>query len=186
MTQMQVLLQVLKILNKIKISYMLTGAYAVSFYGKPRTTHDIDLKILIQNEDIDKIYNAYSEDFYIDRDMIKQAIMHENMFNIIHNETQTKIDFWLIRNDEFDKVRFARKLKIIIQGLPVFISTAEDLVIIKLRWYKESGSEKHVEDVKGIFEIQGKKLDMKYINKWVGHFSLSNTLAEILKNKEIN
>ena len=179
MTQLEVLLNVTKTLNKKKIPYMLTGAYAVSFYGKPRTTHDIDLKVLISNPDVDTIYEAFKKDFYIDKDMINQAVTQENMFNIIHNETQTKIDFWLLRNDEFDITRFKRKMKINIHNTPVFISTAEDMIIIKLCWYKESNSQKHYEDIKGILEIQAGRLDMKYINKWAGHFSATDILTKI-------
>ena len=59
MTQLDILLLVCEVLNKLKIEYMLTGAYAVSFYGRPRTTHDIDINISISKEDIKKIYNLY-------------------------------------------------------------------------------------------------------------------------------
>lgn len=38
---------------------MITGAYAVSFYGRPRTTHDIDINISISINDVKKIYNAF-------------------------------------------------------------------------------------------------------------------------------
>lgn len=181
MTQMDVLLIVMNTLNQTGIPYMLTGAYAVSFYGRPRTTHDIDLKILINDTEIEKIYDAFKESFYINKEMIRQAVRRNLMFNIIHNETQTKIDFWVVRNDEFDQERFKRRLKINIYNAPVFMSTPEDLIVIKLCWYRESNSQKHYEDVKGIFEIQSDKLDIEYITKWAKHFSVLDILEDILK-----
>jgi hypothetical protein len=41
------LTQVAGTLSRLNVPYMLTGAVAVSYYGAPRTTHDIDVVILI-------------------------------------------------------------------------------------------------------------------------------------------
>ena len=180
MTQLEVLLLVLGNLNRLGLKYMLTGAYAVSFYGKPRTTHDIDFKIAINYADISKVNDAFKDMFYVDEVMIKEAIRHQQMFNIIHNETQTKVDFWIVTDTEFDQERFKRRLKINILNTQAFISTAEDLILIKLKWYEESDLQKHYEDAKGIFEIQS-SLDIPYIKKWSKKLSIENFVENIVK-----
>lgn len=44
-----------KRLTKAGIEYMVTGGVAVSFWGFPRTTHDIDIVIEAKKEDKNKI-----------------------------------------------------------------------------------------------------------------------------------
>lgn len=180
MTQLDVLLLVVKTLNQLGLKYMLTGAYAVSFYGRPRTTHDIDLKITLDYSDTSKIYDTFKDIFYVNEDMIKNAIRHQRMFNLLHNETQTKVDFWLVKDTEFDQERFKRKTKIIIKNTPAYISTPEDLILIKFIWYKESNLQKHYEDAKGIFEIQS-ELDISYIRKWAKRLSIEDIVEDMLK-----
>ena len=116
MTQLEVLLFTTDVLNKLGLNCMLSGAYAASFYGRPRTTHDIDLNIDINYSDVPKIYEAFKDSFYVSREMIEDAIKHQQMFNMIHNETQAKVDFWIVKNTEFDQERFRRRIKANIHG----------------------------------------------------------------------
>ena len=44
MLQPQLVIEVINILNKNNIEYMLTGSFVSSLQGEPRLTHDIDLK----------------------------------------------------------------------------------------------------------------------------------------------
>lgn len=184
MNPTEILLTVCEILNNLNIKYMLVGADAVNFYGRPRTTHDIDIKIAILPTDIDNIYTSFLNDYYIDRTMIQDAVKYKSMFNIIHNESGLKIDFWILKDGEYEIQRFLRRIKVLIFDKPVYISTAEDLIITKLDWYKESTSEKHYLDALGIYEVQYGKLDEKYIEDWVKIQSTYN-LWQKIKNEVI-
>ncbi len=181
MTQLDILLKVCETLNKLGIEYMLIGAYAVSFYGRPRTTHDIDLNIVISPENIKKVYDEFQNSFYISQEDIEEAIRYHTMFNIIHNETMDKVDFWIIKDNEFDRQRLVRKRKEKIKDVTVFICSPEDVVLSKLNWYKKSNIQKHYEDVLGIFEVQIGKLDLDYLRKWAKRLSLLDILEEIIK-----
>src|ERR1700733_10529644 len=94
--------QVLKLvcgrLDSANIPYMLTGSFAANFYAIPRMTRDIDFVLEIYKFDISRLYKAFQNDFYIDKDSIIQAIEQQGMFNIIHNDSIIKIDF-IIRKD---------------------------------------------------------------------------------------
>jgi len=181
MTQLDVLLEVGETLNQLGIDYMLTGAYAVSFYGRPRTTQDIDLVVTISGEEVKNLYSKFKDLFYIDEESVKEAIREKSMFNIIHNETLDKVDFWLLKDNQFDKVRFSRRRKEEIKGKTVFISSPEDVILTKLDWYKKSDLQKHYNDVLGIFEVQTGKLDLDYIRKWAEILSLIEIVEEIIK-----
>lgn len=182
MTQLEVLLKVAKKLAQLKLPYMLTGAYAVSFYGKPRTTHDIDLKVEITPQDTDKIYNIFKDSFYVSKEMINNAIKHQQMFNLIEKESQTKVDFWIVKETEYDKERFSRRVLTKIHKVDVYISSAEDTILIKLVWFKKSQVQKHFDDALGIVDIQKDKLDLDYLKKWSKKFSVEELLKELLSS----
>lgn len=181
MTQLDVLLLVCETLDKLKIDYMLIGAYAVSFYGRPRTTHDIDLNIVISFQDAKRIYDSFKDGFYVSKEAIDEAIECRSMFNIICNETMDKVDFWIIKDDEFDSARFARRKREKIREKSIFISSPEDTILTKLDWYKKSNIQKHYDDAFGIFQIQAGKLDLDYIRKWAKKLSFLETVTELIK-----
>ena len=43
MNQTEALVQFISDLNSLSVPYMITGAYAVSYFGLPRATHDLDI-----------------------------------------------------------------------------------------------------------------------------------------------
>lgn len=180
MDQISVLKSVVQELDDLKLSYFLIGSFAVSYYGRPRATHDIDIKISSPQITIKTLVDRFSKQFYISEEGIREALKHRTMFNLIHYETNTKVDFWILNEDPFDQERFKRKKMVNLLGVPTAITTAEDLIIIKLKWYQESESDKHLNDVKGILEIQENKLDKKYIEKWIDQFHLQKEWKECL------
>ena len=175
-------LDVLKIvcqrLQQSKILYMITGSIASNFYTQPRMTRDIDIVIEIKSEDVELIYNAFQNDFYIDKQMVMDAIEEQSSFNIIHNEYIIKVDFIVRKNEEYRKVEFARRSKIRLGGTSLWITAAEDLILSKLFWAKVSESEIQLKDVKNLLESV-KHLDMKYIKKWVNKLNLDKIYLKV-------
>src|SRR3989338_6834316 len=179
MDQTSVLKFVVEQLNNSKVPYFLIGSFAVSYYGKPRATHDIDFKISLSQKAVKPLIEKFQKQVYISEEGIQDALKHQTMFNLIHFETNTKVDFWILQNDAFDQARFKRKKTVSLFGLDTFITTVEDLIIIKLKWYQESESDKHLNDIQGILEIQQDKIDKKYIQEWVGRLRLEKEWNQI-------
>jgi hypothetical protein len=98
---------------------------------------------------------------------IYEAISYNTSFNIIHQKTQIKTDFYLVKNDSYSKIRFGQRKGVRILGQKTSIITAKDLILIKLLWYKKSESTRHLEDAQSIVAIQGNNLDKK-ISKAMG------------------
>lgn len=178
------LVSILKIvvrrLEKLKIPYILTGGLAVSFWGSPRTTHDIDIVIDARKEDQGKILDIFKKDFYISKIAVSEAIDRRFTFNIIHFKEGLKVDFWLSKKDAFRILEFKRRLKKKIFSKEIYIISPEDLILEKLLWCKESRSWKHLEDIRSILEIS--KPDLNYIKKWARQQSTAEILDEIIKN----
>ena len=149
-------------LNNNRIPYMVSGSVAMNYYSIPRMTRDID--IVIELDDIDSFYNAFKDEYYIDRRMIEDAIKNQYMFNIIHLKEVMKIDFIIRKNTEYRKTEFERRRQVDIEGLKVFIVSIEDLIISKLLWAKDSHSELQINDVKNLLK---EKIDMEYMLEWI-------------------
>lgn len=170
-------------LEKARIPYMVSGGVAVSYWGFPRTTHDIDIVIEAEKEDKEKIINFFKKDFYISSKATEDAIETRFTFNIIHLKSGLKVDFWLVQKDSFGESEFRRRLKRKMFGKEICIISPEDLVLSKLLAYKETQSNRRLEDAESIFKTS--KVDLKYIKNWAEKQSTIKILEEIIKGREL-
>lgn len=177
MDLVSLLKKVINRLEKAKIPYMLTGVLAVSYWGYPRTTHDIVIKA--KKKDREKIVNLFKKDFYLSPEAIEDAIETRFTFNILHLKSGTKVDFWLVKNDSFSASEFKRKLRRKIYGKEISIISPEDLILSKLLEYKEVQSDRRLEDAKSILKTS--KVDLEYIKSWAERHSTLEILKELLK-----
>lgn len=176
----KLLLDIVKVLNGLKIKYFITGGFAVSVWGRPRSTADIDIVVELVEPQVEPLLKALrkiSEAGYIDEDTAKYAVRNRGEFNFIDPETGIKVDFWIMKENQIAKNQYnRRKTKIINKTKTSFISP-EDLIINKLIWYKETMSSRHLEDIKSIISIS--KIDKEYIKRTTKHLNLEYILGEI-------
>jgi len=176
--------KVVQALKDAGIQYMITGSIASSLQGEPRLTHDIDLVVAIQRSTADRLVKAFPPpDFYLDKDSILDAIDKQGTFNIICVKEGGKVDFWILKDEPFDRSRFSRKYTEEFMGFRMEVSSAEDTILAKLRWAKESGgSEKQFVDALRVYEVQFEKLDKDYLEYWVKKLEVES-MWERLKNE---
>lgn len=183
-TQKEILLKVLRNLNKLKIPYMLSGGIVTSLYGRPRTTHDADFVIEIKKGQEEEFYQAFRNDFLIHKKPIKEAIKQHYQFDMLAKKGLFKIDFWILKKTPFAKEEFKRRIKEKIAGITACLISPEDFIITKLNLFKKWGLDRHFEDAKSVYEVQKEKLDFKYLKKWLKHFSTEKIFKKI--KKEVN
>ncbi|MDY6912180.1 MAG: hypothetical protein SVM79_07500 [Chloroflexota bacterium] len=169
MSQQELLNRVIQALDQAGIQYMITGSIASSLQGEPRSTHDIDMVIAIQESKVQELVEALPPpDFYLDEYSILDAIDRQSMFNLIDLKTGDKVDFWILTDEPFDESRFSRCYSESFMGIKMRVSSPEDTILAKLRWAKLSGgSEKQFTDALRVYEVQYGKLDMDYLEHWV-------------------
>lgn len=160
------------------IRYMITGSIAANFYTIPRMTRDIDIVVELDAQKADKVYAAFKDEFYVDREMIANAMRRESMFNIIHDQSLIKVDFIVRKKSEYRKLEFSRRRSVVVEGARLFIVSPEDLVISKLFWAKESHSEIQLNDVRNILE-DVPEIDKEYLEKWVTELELEDVYRGI-------
>lgn len=187
MPQLELLEKIVKFLTANNIQYMLTGSIVSSLQGIPRSTHDIDIIISITKVDIPKIIKSFpQEDYYVNENSISEAISNKSQFNILDINEGDKIDFWILTDSEFDKIRFERKQIVVLFNFEAYVSTAEDTILQKLYWAKLSGgSKKQFNDALNVFEIQYGELDIKYMADWSKKLGIESLFDKIKSDAEV-
>lgn len=174
-------LEVLKIvtsrLNQANILYMVSGSIAANYYTVPRMTRDIDIIVELKQGDADKFVSLFETDFYVNRQMITNEISRQGMFNLIHNQHVIKIDFVIKKSSPYSETAFSRRKEIPIEDIPMWFISAEDLIISKLIWAKDSHSDVQLRDVRNLLQTV-ENLDSKYIDDWVRQLHLQRLYNE--------
>jgi hypothetical protein len=176
--ELEVLNLVTQKLNKAEINYMISGSIAVNYYSIPRMTRDIDIVVELEKSNTDKFIKIFENDFYLDKEVIKEETSSKGMFNLIHKEYFVKVDFIVRKESKFKITEFSRKKKISIKDFSMWIVSPEDLILVKLDWAKESYSEIQLKDVQNLI-TSVKDLDWAYINKWIQILNLNEIYNQL-------
>ena len=160
--------------QRLNIPYLVTGSVAAMAYGEPRLTNDIDVVADIQEDSIEDFMALFPYDeFYISEEAVRQAIGDRGQFNIIHPESGLKVDVIIRKDTPFDRSRFSRARRIRpAETYEARFAAPEDVIIKKLEYYKEGGSEKHLRDIAGILRISPTEVDTAYIQEWADRLGL--------------
>jgi hypothetical protein len=181
----ELLQKVIGVFENLSIPYLVTGSVASMAYGEPRLTNDIDIVADIPLSHIPALLAAFpKEEYYIDEEMIKDAIHRTGQFNIIHPASGLKVDVIIKQDVSFDQSRFKRGRKIYPGPYQASFASPEDVIIKKMEYYKLGGSEKHLRDITGIFKISGESLDRGYISQWATQLDLDEIWDMVKKRLE--
>lgn len=174
MVPYELLERVVEIFERLGIPYLVTGSVAAMAYGEPRFTNDIDIVAGIDERQIPTLVAAFPEkDYYISAEMIREAIHEQGQFNIIHPDSGLKVDVIIRRDTPFDRSRFQRTRRI--HPAPSYeadFAAPEDVIIKKMEYYREGGSEKHLRDITGMLITSAGEIDHGYIEQWVEKLGL--------------
>ncbi len=164
----ELLQKIVGVLEYLQIPYLVTGSVAAMAYGEPRLTNDIDIVAGIEEQHVAGFLKAFPiDEFYISEDMVREAIHHHGQFNILHPASGLKVDMIIKQNTPFDSSRFRRLQQIHpSESFKANFAAPEDVIIKKLEYYREGGSEKHLRDITGILKISGELVDRDYITGW--------------------
>jgi hypothetical protein len=177
----KVLCLVANVLEHQRITYVLVGSFASSMHGMYRSTADIDIVADIKPEQVVPLLNALQGSFYVDEHAVREAIDRRQSFNAIHFDSVFKIDIFIPKSDEFSRKQIERReLRKIAPDLEqmIYVATAEDTLLAKLRWYDSGGqvSSNQWTDVVGIIGACATTLELDYLNQWADKLGLSELL----------
>ena len=165
-------------LNRLGIEYMLTGSAASMAYGEPRLTLDVDFVVELPRERIDDLAGAFpSETFYCPPvEVIGVETQRETRghFNVIHMATGFKADFYPVGCDALHAWGMARRRKVEMGGQTVMLAPPEYVILRKLEYYREGGSEKHLRDIEGMLRVSESLVDKEVVRTWAGRLGLTD------------
>jgi hypothetical protein len=182
-------LLVIEAFEKLNIPYLIGGSMASALHGTARSTLDSDLVADLRPEQVPSLVEILEHDYYIDQEMILDAIQHQSSFNVIHLETAFKVDVFIAKTRRFDQIQFKRRSLEVLSNEPerkAYVATAEDIVLAKLEWYRQGGevSDRQWRDILGVLKVQANRLDLEYLQKWAAELKVSDLLGRALKESE--
>lgn len=179
----KLLIKIAKIFDRLRIVYCVTGGYAVSIWGRPRATFDLDIIIKLQTEKLFRLVKSLkslSTAGYLDENVAKKTLRAGGEFNFIHPESGVKVDFWVVGQDVISLNELKRRIPKKIKNQTIFFISPEDLILSKLRWHKKTESSRQLEDIEGVLKISQSKIDLRYLKRWAGRQSTSKIFNDLL------
>lgn len=165
------------------IRYLVGGSLASSIYGIPRATQDVDLVADMMTSDAERLAQFLAVEFYVDIDMIREAVQRRRPFNLIHLETMFKADIFTMGDDAWSREEMIRARTEELSGphgpQVVRFASPEDTLLHKLVWYRlgDEVSDRQWSDILGVITIQGDALDLMYLDHWAAHLDVADLLA---------
>lgn len=182
----EVTLQVTAVLEELRVPYVIGGSLASTLHGMIRTTQDSDIITGMRPEHISSFVSSLQNEFFIDEEMIADAIQHNSSFNIIHRATMFKVDIFIPRPRPFQQSQISRAQRhsfALENEISANFASAEDTILSKLEWYRMGGetSERQWRDVLGILKTLAGELDIEYLKKWAVNLGVNDLLERALK-----
>jgi hypothetical protein len=183
----QVTLKVVMAFERLEIPYLIGGSLASALYGIIRATMDADLVADIKPEHISSLVSMLEGEFYIDAEMILDAIQNSSSFNLIHLESMFKVDVFILKQRPFDLNQMQRRISQSVGDSPddlAYFSTAEDIILAKLEWFRSGGeaSERQWRDILGVLDLQGDQVDYIYLQKWAVTLGIQDLLQKAIQS----
>lgn len=164
-------------LETLGIPYMVVGAVGAMAYGEMRFTMDLDVVVELRAEDSRKVLDAFPvAEFYVpplDVIILEAARRERGHFNLIHLATGLKADIYLVANDALNKLAMRNRRRISVSGRDLWFSPPEHIILRKLEFHREGGSEKHLRDIYAMLRLS--QIDRAFVEQHVATLGLSES-----------
>jgi hypothetical protein len=143
---------------------------------------DVDLVADIKMSHVARLAEALEKDYYIDAEMVKDAIRRSASFNLVHLDTMIKVDIFIVKDRPYDSKALSRRQPDTLDeesSRRFYLSSPEDVILSKLQWYRMGGtvSQQQYKDVLGVLKVQADRLDFEYLKSWALKLNLSDLLS---------
>jgi hypothetical protein len=156
------------VLERLEMPYMVVGGYAATLHGEPRLTLDVDIVVDMRREHINAFVAAFpSPDYYVSEESIRDSLARRYPFNVIESATAAKVDFVPLPRDAFTRMAFQRRQRVEYgpEGRTAAFILPEDLVVAKLIAHRNTESDRHLRDARGVLIIKWGDLNLDLIRQ---------------------
>ena len=136
---------------------MTVGSIAANAYGDFRVTNDVDLILVMNRGQAPQLAAAFpEEEFYrppIEVMEVEADRAQRGHFNLIHHHSGFKADVYLAGRDPLQAWALERRREATVAGVSIWLAPPEYVIIGKLEFYREGGSEKHLRDIRAMLAV---------------------------------
>ena len=172
-------------LNKLGVRYMVTGSVAVSVYGEPRFTNDVDVIVVLDRGQIARLSEVFPPaEFYCppaEVIAVEAGRPLRGHFNVIHHSTGFKADFYLSGRDPLHSWALEKARDVDVEGERMVLAPPEYVILRKLEYFREGRSEKHLRDVRSILVATPELNGNADLERWVAQLGLQDVWREVRK-----
>jgi hypothetical protein len=170
---------VVRVLEALKVPYLLVGSFATNIYGIPRSTKDADFVVQLGDTSIHAIMEGLGEGFRLDPQMSFESVTGTTRYLITRPENTFTIEIFLLSDDPHDQERFQRRRQVTTANGNAVFPTVEDVIITKLRWATTLHRSKDRDDLQNVLAIQSANIDWDYVHHWCDQHRTRELLDEI-------
>ncbi len=168
-----------RFLKKKRWRFCLIGGLVVTRWGEPRTTHDVDLSLLVELGDERKHIDALLEEFEPRMPDAASFAVHHRVL-LLHASNGTPIDVGLAAFPNEERIISRATRFKFAEGTTLTTISAEDLIVMK----SLAGRPNDWSDVRGVIVAQGSKLDWSYIVASLEELAELAPIPEVLEKLE--
>jgi len=168
-------------LNSLGVKYMVVGSVAGMVYGEARLTQDVDIVLELEAAAAQKLCDLFPiDEFYcppVEVVRIEASRPRSGHFNLIHHDTGFKADIYLRAGDKLSQWAIQNVRKVDLEGHDVWIAPPEYVILGKLEFYREGGSEKHLRDIRSILKVSADRINHDWLQAQIVQLGLDREWA---------
>lgn len=164
-------------LNRASIDYVVTGGLAAIVYGHPRLTLDVDLIIRMRAGSATAFAELWPPDAYycppvevVEHERQRAAYGH---FKVIHSDTAMRADVYLAGDDPLQAWALGDHVTRVVDGETVRFAPIEYVIVYKLRYAQQGGSDRHLRDVARMIETSRELIRDETLTLWITRLDLA-------------
>ncbi|MEQ1858061.1 MAG: nucleotidyl transferase AbiEii/AbiGii toxin family protein [Longimicrobiales bacterium] len=163
-------------LEETGLQYMVTGGVASVIYGDPRFTRDVDIVLEMDGGAIPRLVSIFDPDaFYLPPlEALRREVSRtrHGHFNVIHKGTGLRADVYLLDKTEVQQWGFRCRRRLSLGATAISVASPEYVIVQKLLYYRDSGSDRHLRDIAMMLRISGDRIETSEVAQWASRLGL--------------
>ena len=157
------------------VRYALMGGVAVSAWGQPRATADVDVLVSLRIEQVPRFAVALrSEGLVVDERDFEDAFRDDSHVTIFDDKSPFHVDCKIARGEESAEVD--RAVEVAYEGERLRLVAPEETIAFKLKF----GSPQDVQDARSILVRQEGRLDLARLRDLARRLGVEKALDEMM------